>query len=85
MQLLTRPSGCFICNGPQRARDCPKRGKLTALVSKEDKEDSDSDGPSRVNPLQLLNVIRGQLAASKSLMFVLAWVNEVRVKVMVDS
>ena len=58
---------------------------MTTLVSREDKEDSNSDGPSRVNPLQLLNVIRDQLAASKSLMFVQALVNGVRVKAMVDS
>ena len=72
MQRPTRSSGCFICNGPHKARDCPKREKLTALVSREDEEDSYSDGPSRVNPLQLLNVIHGQLVASKSLIFMQA-------------
>ena len=24
---------CFICDGPHRAYECPKRGKLGALVS----------------------------------------------------
>ena len=57
---VNRPTGCFICTGPHRARDCPKHEKLSALVIGDDKVNSDSDeGPSRVNPLQLLNVIRG--------------------------
>ena len=34
----TRPSGCFICDGPHRARDCPKKEKLNALRA-EDGED----------------------------------------------
>ena len=58
---------------------------MIALVFGDDKEDLDSDGLLRVNPLQLLNVIRAQLATSKSLMFVQALVNEVRVKAIVDS
>ena len=58
---------------------------MIALVFGEDKEGSDSDGPSRVNPLKLLNFIYGQPTASKSLMFMQALVNKVRVKVMVDN
>ena len=57
---------------PHKARDCPKRENLIGLVLGENKEDPDSDGPLRVNPLQLFNAIRGQLATSKSLMFVQA-------------
>ena len=26
----TRPSGCYICDGPHRTRDCPKKEKLNA-------------------------------------------------------
>ena len=85
-QPANRPTGCFICTGPHRARDCPKREKLSALVTGEDKANSDSDeGPSRVNPLQLLNVIRGQSTTPKALMFVETLVNGVRVKAMMDS
>lgn len=29
----TTNSGSFICNGPHRAKDCPKREKLSALVA----------------------------------------------------
>ena len=51
MQQTTRPMGCFICNGPYRAKDCPKREKLSALVTADDKANTDSNSPSRVNPL----------------------------------
>ena len=34
----TRPSGCFIYDGPHRARDCLKKEKLNALMA-EDGED----------------------------------------------
>ena len=85
-QPANRPTGCFICTGPHRARDCPKREKLSALVTGDDKVNSDSDeGPSRFNPLQLLNVIRGQSTNSKALMFVETLVNGVQVKAMMDS
>ncbi|KAL5865808.1 hypothetical protein ACOSQ3_003322 [Xanthoceras sorbifolium] len=52
----SKTQGCFICNGPHRARDCPKKEKINALIS-QDVGDSDDAGPSRVNPLQLLNTI----------------------------
>lgn len=54
--------GCFICDGPHHAKDCPKREKLNAIVTKNDKDGSDSDGPTRVNPLQLLNTIHSDKA-----------------------
>ncbi|RVW98465.1 Transposon Tf2-8 polyprotein [Vitis vinifera] len=77
--------GCFICNGPHRAKDCPKREKLSALVTAEDKGDSDPETPPRVNPLQLLNVIHGETPVQKSLMHIHAIVNGVKVKALVDS
>ena len=52
----TRPSGCFICDGPHRARDCPKKEKLNALIA-EDGEDSGIEVPTRANPFQLLNAM----------------------------
>lgn len=30
---LTKGWGCFICGGPQRARDCPNQDKLSALIA----------------------------------------------------
>ena len=49
--------GCFICDGPHRVNDCPKREMLNAIVADGSREGSDSD-ITRVNPLQLLNAIR---------------------------
>ena len=85
MQQTTRMVGCFICNDPHQARDCPKRKKLSALVIADDKGDSDSETPPRVNPLQLLNVINGETPMQKSLMHVHAVVNGVQVKALVDN
>ena len=85
VQETTRPMGCFICNGPHRAKDCPKREKLISLVTTEDKASTDSDSPSRVNPLQLLNAISGETSMRKNLMRVHVLINGIRVKAMVDS
>jgi len=47
-------AGCFICDGPHRAKDCPKRGKINAMVVTED--DDGDDGPSaRMGAMQLFN------------------------------
>ncbi|RVW78229.1 hypothetical protein CK203_054712 [Vitis vinifera] len=78
-------AGCFIYNGPHRARDCPKREKLSALVTADYKGDSDSETAPIVNPLQLLNVINGEAPVQKSLMHVHAMVNGVPVKALVDN
>ena len=37
VQQTIQMARCFICNGPHRARDCPKREKLSALVTSDDK------------------------------------------------
>ena len=50
-------AGYFICNGPHRAKDCPKPEKLNAMVAEDEKGQSDEEVPSRVNPLQLLNAL----------------------------
>ena len=78
-------AGCFIYNGPHQAKDCPKREKLSALVTTNDKGEFDSKTPPRVNLLQLLNVIHGETPVQKSLMHLHAIVNSVQVKTMVDS
>ena len=43
-------AGCFICNGPYRARNCPKHEKLNAMVVEDDRGQSNEEVPSRVNP-----------------------------------
>ncbi|KAK4381992.1 hypothetical protein Sango_2914300 [Sesamum angolense] len=55
--------GCYLCNGDHRMRDCPKRGKLNALVAE---ADYDEGGSTRVNPLvtqHLAAVCSGRHAA----------------------
>ncbi|KAK4381519.1 hypothetical protein Sango_2961700 [Sesamum angolense] len=47
--------GCYLCNGDHRMRDCPKRGKLNALVAEADEDEGD---PPRVNPLQLVSALQ---------------------------
>ncbi|RVW26159.1 Retrovirus-related Pol polyprotein from transposon 297 [Vitis vinifera] len=59
--------------------------KLSALVTTDDKGDSDSETAPRVNPLQLLNMINGETPVQKSLMHVHAVVNGVQVKALVDN
>ncbi|GAV90375.1 gag-asp_proteas domain-containing protein [Cephalotus follicularis] len=52
-------SGCFICEGPHRARDCPMRGALNAMmVQGEHGGNTDSEAPTRVAPLKLINALR---------------------------
>ncbi|KAL0352295.1 UNVERIFIED_CONTAM: hypothetical protein Scaly_1618200 [Sesamum calycinum] len=64
-------SGCFIGGGPHRARDCPKKEKLSALIAGDEQAE-----PSRVNPLQLLNAIRHEKKSSvNGLMYVDVVVN----------
>ncbi|KAL6319749.1 hypothetical protein AAG906_036807 [Vitis piasezkii] len=82
VEQTTRMIGCFIRNGPHRAKDAPKREALT--VTADDKE-TRPDTPPRVNPLQLLNVIHGETPVQKSLMHIHAIVNGVQVKALVDS
>ncbi|KAL5825619.1 hypothetical protein ACOSQ3_021682 [Xanthoceras sorbifolium] len=85
-QNKSKMQGCFICNGPHRARDCPKKEKIYALIS-QDAGDSDDVGPSRVNPLQLLNTISAEKQPNccKGLMYVTAQVNGKDVRAMLDT
>jgi hypothetical protein len=61
--------GCFICNGPHRTRDCPKKEKLNALVAEESHEGASGETQARVNPLQVrLNALKSE--SSTELMYV---------------
>ena len=64
----TKPSGCFIYDGPHRARDCLRKEKLNAIIAKNG-ENSGSKAPTRANLPQLLNAIRAE-ATHKGLMYV---------------
>ncbi|XP_044510183.1 uncharacterized protein LOC123228802 [Mangifera indica] len=76
--------GCFLCAGPHRARDCPKREQLSALIAQEEKSTEDEN--PRLNPIQLLNAVTAeQPAACKGLMYAWAEVNGQQVRAMLDT
>ncbi|RWR95040.1 gag-asp_proteas domain-containing protein [Cinnamomum micranthum f. kanehirae] len=76
-------SGCFICKGPHRARDYPKKEKLNALVAEEERK---QDEPSRVNPLQLLNAIQNEgPSQTNSLIYLKVVLNGNLASAMVDT
>ncbi|XP_044481390.1 uncharacterized protein LOC123207965 [Mangifera indica] len=76
--------GCFLCAGPHRARDCPKREQLSALVAQEEKSTEDEN--PRLNPIQLLNAVTAeQPAACKGLMYAWVEVNGQQVRAMLDT
>ncbi|KAK4403121.1 hypothetical protein Sango_1052800 [Sesamum angolense] len=74
--------GCFLCNGDHRMRDCPKRGKLNALVAE---ADDDEGGSTKVNPLQLVSALQERPAIQKGLMYVRVQINGKAVMAMLDS
>ena len=45
--------GCFLCGGPHRVRDCPKKEKLSALVADHPRggDDEADEVMPRLNPL----------------------------------
>lgn len=67
-------------------RDCQKKGKLTALISQLTEESSDSDGPSRVNPLQAINALVTKKPPScRGLLYVPVMINGRELKAMIDT
>ncbi|GKD20860.1 putative retrotransposon gag domain, aspartic peptidase domain protein, partial [Tanacetum coccineum] len=49
--------GCFICNGPHRARDCPKKASLNGMSVHEDEEASDG---GNMGSIRILNAIKAK-------------------------
>lgn len=77
---------CFICGGPHRAVACPKKEKVSALTSHEDEDfDSVDEGPSRVNPMQLLNALAAKHSSGRELLYVMVRVNGREVKAMINT
>ncbi|GAV79110.1 gag-asp_proteas domain-containing protein [Cephalotus follicularis] len=81
-------SRCFLCDGPHRARDCPRKEKLNALVAGDmGSSEPYGKGPTRVNPIQLLSTIR-EVAQAKpfpGLMYVKVVLNSVEIFAMIDT
>ncbi|KAK4380950.1 RNA-directed DNA polymerase [Sesamum angolense] len=64
--------GCYLCNDDHRMRDCPKRGKLNALVAE---ADDDEGGSTRVIPQQLVSALQERPPKHKGLMYVRVQIN----------
>ncbi|GAV57425.1 hypothetical protein CFOL_v3_00962 [Cephalotus follicularis] len=79
-------SGCFLCDGTHRARDCPRKEKLNALVAGElGSFEPDEEGPIRVNRIQLLSTIH-EVAQAKpfpGLLYVKAVLNSAEIYAMI--
>ena len=85
-KFLKGSQGCFLCNGPHRARDCPKREKLTALVSEDDHAPvvADSGNSAVMNPMHLVNAISG-VSPLKGLLYVNIRLNSAEVLAIADT
>jgi hypothetical protein len=78
-------SGCFICNGPHRAKDCSKKEKLNAMsTAGVEQKNDDGDTQVRMNPLQVrLNALKSE--ATTELLFVPIEANSQRTSAMLDT
>ena len=80
--------GCFICDGPHYARNCPRKEKVNALRVEEQNEENDgeSEGPMvRANILRLVVLRTEKSVEGDGLMYVKALVNGVAVMALVDT
>ncbi|GJY53362.1 putative retrotransposon gag domain, aspartic peptidase domain protein, partial [Tanacetum coccineum] len=81
-----KSGGCFICDGPHRARDFPKKASLNGLSTHED--EGVSDGES-MGSMRILNAIKEKTevpkVVGKGLQYVEATINGVKVRALVDS
>ncbi|GAV69863.1 gag-asp_proteas domain-containing protein [Cephalotus follicularis] len=77
-------SGCFICEAPHSARDYPRRGALNAVMAQnENGVNANSEAPTRVAPLQLINALRTM--PPSGLLYVNMMVQGHQVSAMVDT
>ena len=78
--------GCFICNGPHRARECPNKAKVNAMVQAENPVQEEVL-PARASTLQILGALRTERVAQggANLMYVPLVVNGRKVSALVDT
>nr|GEX75652.1 uncharacterized protein [Tanacetum cinerariifolium] len=81
-----KSGGCFICDGPHRARDCSKKASLNGMSAHEDEEASDGGS---LGSIWILNAIKANTevpkVVGKGLQYVEATINGVKVRGLVDS
>ncbi|GAV67223.1 Chromo domain-containing protein/gag-asp_proteas domain-containing protein, partial [Cephalotus follicularis] len=52
---------CFLCDGPYRANECPKKGRLTALIQEDDQRREEA----KIGSLQFLNAVKAKVHVPK--------------------
>ncbi|GJX54505.1 hypothetical protein Tco_0282874 [Tanacetum coccineum] len=76
-----KSGGCFICDGPHRSRDCPKKTSLKGLSAHGDEEASDGGS---MGSIRILNAIKAKTevpnVVGKYLQYVEATINGVKVR-----
>jgi hypothetical protein len=77
--------GCFICNEPHKAKDCPKKEKLNAIATTGvEQKNEDGDTQVRMNHLQIqLNALKSE--ASSELLYVPIKANSQSASTMLDT
>ena len=53
-----KPKGCFFCDGPHRASECPVRNRLAAIVRAEESEHESRDGERHQGEPRRLGAVR---------------------------
>ncbi|GJY14836.1 putative nucleotidyltransferase, ribonuclease H [Tanacetum coccineum] len=86
LKMSYKSVGCFICDGPHRACDCPKTASLNGMTAHE--EEDASDGES-MGSIRILNAIKANTevpkVVGKGLQYMEATINGVKVRALVDS
>ncbi|GKF21193.1 putative retrotransposon gag domain, aspartic peptidase domain protein, partial [Tanacetum coccineum] len=57
-----KSGGCFICDGPHRAQDCPKKASLNGLSAHDDEDASDGES---MGSIRILNAIKAKTEVPK--------------------
>ena len=82
MQQTSKWVRCFICRGPHRAKDCPKREKVPAFQLDNNLEIGNME--TRLSPIQMVNTIMKSNSIFE-IIFVAVQVNGIGVKAFVDT
>nr|GEW24303.1 putative retrotransposon Gag domain, aspartic peptidase domain protein [Tanacetum cinerariifolium] len=86
IKMNYKSGGCFICDGPHRARDCPKKTSLNGMSAHDDEDTSNGEN---MGSMRILNAIKAKTEVpkviGKGLQYVEATINGVKVRALVDS